>query len=118
MSWPRLRGFTAIELIAVVGVLLILAGIVIAVFVSGKDSALLLRRADAAAALNGAEHSLLDHNSSTAPGLGQDPVCPPADGLGRIAALKAAGFLASLISAEDVILTQTNGIYYWAPAPK
>jgi len=33
------------------------------------------------------------------------------------AALKAAGFLASLVSTEDVILVQTNGIYYWAPAP-
>ena len=117
MSQKLLRGFTAIELIAVVCVLLILAGIIIAVFVSGKDSAVGLRQTDAAAALNAAERSLLDHNSSTAPGLGQDPVSPPADGPGRIAALKAAGFLASLVSTEDVILVQTNGIYYWAPAP-
>ena len=117
MSRKLLRGFTAIELIAVLCVLLILAGIVIAVFVSGKDTAVGLRRTNAAAALNGAERSLLDHNSSSAPGLGQDPVSPPADGPGRIAALKAAGFLASLVSTEDVILVQTNGIYYWAPAP-
>lgn len=116
MSQKLLRGFTAIELIAVVCVLLILAGIIIAVFVSGKDSAVGLRQTDAAAALNAAERSLLDHNSSTAPGLGQDPVSPPNDSPGRIAALKAAGFLASLVSSEDVILTQTNGIYYWAPA--
>jgi type II secretory pathway pseudopilin PulG len=116
MSQKLLRGFTAIELIAVVCVLLILAGIIIAVFVSGKDSAVGLRQTDAAAALNAAERSLLDHNSSTAPGLGQDPVSPPNDSPGRIAALKAAGFLASLVSTEDVILTQTNGIYYWAPA--
>jgi type II secretory pathway pseudopilin PulG len=116
MSQKLLRGFTAIELIAVVCVLLILAGIIIAVFVSGKDSAVGLRQTDAAAALNAAERSLLDHNSSTAPGLGQDPVYPPNDSPGRIAALKAAGFLASLVSTEDVILTQTNGIYYWAPA--
>ena len=116
MSRKFLRGFTAIELIAVVCVLLILAGIIIAVFVSGKDSAVGLRQTDAAAALNAAERSLLDHNSSTAPGLGQDPVSPPNDSPGRIAALKAAGFLASLVSTEDVILTQTNGIYYWAPA--
>jgi type II secretory pathway pseudopilin PulG len=116
MSQKLLRGFTAIELIAVVCVLLILAGIIIAVFVSGKDSAVGLRQTDAAAALNAAERSLLDHNSSTAPGLGQDPVSPPIDSPGRIAALKAAGFLASLVSTEDVILTQTNGIYYWAPA--
>ena len=59
MSQKLLRGFTAIELIAVVCVLLILAGIVIAVFVSGKDSAVGLRQTDAAAALNGAERSLL-----------------------------------------------------------
>lgn len=117
MSRKLLRGFTAIELIAVVCVLLILAGIVIAVFVSGKDTAVGLRRTNAAAALNGAERSLLDQNSSSAPALGQDPVSPPADGPGRIAALKVAGFLASLVSTEDVILTQTNGIYYWAPAP-
>jgi len=117
MSRQRSWGFTAIELIAVVAVLLILAGIVIAVFVSGKDSALLLRRTDAAAALNGAERSLSDYNSSTAPGLGQAPVCPPADTPSRIAALKTAGFLASLVSTEDVVLTQTNGIYYWVPAP-
>ena len=116
MSQKLLRGFTAIELIAVVCVLLILAGIIIAVFVSGKDSAVGLRQTDAAAALNAAERSLLDHNSSTAPGLGQDPVSPPNDSPARIAALKAAGFLASLVSTEDVILTQTNGIYYWAPA--
>ena len=116
MSQKLLRGFTAIELIAVVCVLLILAGIIIAVFVSGKDSAVGMRQTDAAAALNAAERSLLDHNSSTAPGLGQDPVSPPNDSPGRIAALKAAGFLASLVSTEDVILTQTNGIYYWAPA--
>jgi type II secretory pathway pseudopilin PulG len=116
MSQKLLRGFTAIELIAVVCVLLILAGIIIAVFVSGKDSAVGLRQTDAAAALNAAERSLLDHNSSTAPGLGQDPVSPPNDSPGRIAALKAAGFLASLVSTEDVILAQTNGIYYWAPA--
>jgi type II secretory pathway pseudopilin PulG len=116
MSQKLLRGFTAIELIAVVCVLLILAGIIIAVFVSGKDSAVGLRQTDAAAALNAAERSLLDHNSSTAPGLGQDPVSPPTDSPGRIAALKAAGFLASLVSTEDIILTQTNGIYYWAPA--
>ena len=116
MSQKLLRGFTAIELIAVVCVLLILAGIIIAVFVSGKDSAVGLRQTDAAAALNAAERSLLDHNSSTAPGLGQDPVSPPNDSPGRIAALNAAGFLASLVSTEDVILTQTNGIYYWAPA--
>ena len=116
MSQKLLRGFTAIELIAVVCVLLILAGIIIAVFVSGKDSAVGLRQTDAAAALNAAERSLLDHNSSTAPGLGQDPVSPPNDSPGRIAALKVAGFLASLVSTEDVILTQTNGIYYWAPA--
>ena len=117
MSQKLFRGFTALELIAVVCVLLILAGILIAVFVSGKDSAVGLRRTNAAAALNGAERSLLDHNSSTAPGLGQDPVSPPADGPGRIAALTVAGFIASLISTEDVILMQTNGIYYWAPAP-
>ena len=41
------------------------------------------------------------------------PVSPPADGPGRIAALEAAGFLAFLVSTEDVILTQTNGNYYW-----
>jgi prepilin-type N-terminal cleavage/methylation domain-containing protein len=39
VSQKLLRGFTAIELIAVLCVLLILAGIVIAVFVSAKDSA-------------------------------------------------------------------------------
>lgn len=117
MNSRCLRGFTAIELLAVVCVLLILAGIVIAVFVSGKPSAVGLRRTDAAAALNAAERSLSDYNTSTAPGLGQDPVCPPGDSPGRIAALQAAGFIASLISTEDVVLVQTNGVYYWVPAP-
>lgn len=117
MNLKRLRGFTAIELLAVVCVLLILAGIVIAVFVSGKPTAVGLRRTDAAAALNAAEHSLFDYNCSTAPGLGQEPVFPPGDSPGRMAALQAAGFLASLISTEDVVLIQTNGIYYWVPAP-
>lgn len=112
------RGFTAVELVAVVSVLLILAAIVTAIFVSGKDSAVGLRRTNAASTLNAAERSLLDYNSSTAPGLGRDAIAAPAETLGRIAALKAAGFLVTLISTEDVILTQTNGVYYWAPVPR
>lgn len=112
------RGFTAVELVAVVSVLLILAAIVTAIFVSGKDSAVGLRRTNAASTLNAAERSLLDYNSSTAPGLKRDAIAAPSDTLGRIAALKAAGFLVTLISTEDVSLTQTNGVYYWAPVPR
>jgi type II secretory pathway pseudopilin PulG len=108
-------GFTAVELVAVLSVLLILAGIVTAIFILGKDSALALRRTNAASALNAAERSLLDYNSSTAAGLGLDVMAAPSDAPGRIMALKAAGFLVTLISTEDVSLTQTNGIYYWAP---
>jgi len=108
-------GFTAVELVAVVSVLLILAAIVTAVFIAWKDSAVGLRRTNAASTLNAAERSLLDYNSSTAPGLGRDPMVTPSDALGRIVALKTAGFLVTLISTEDVVLTQTNGIYYWAP---
>lgn len=108
-------GFTAVELVAVLSVLLILATIVAAVFIAGKDSAVYLRRANAAATLNAAERSLLDYNSSTAPGLGRDPIAAPSDALGRMLALKAAGFLVNLISTEDVVLTQTNGVFTWAP---
>jgi type II secretory pathway pseudopilin PulG len=108
-------GFTAVELVAVVSVLLILAAIVTAVFIAGKDSAVDLRRTNAASTLNAAERSLLDFNSSTAPGLGRDPIAAPSDALARIVALKTAGFLVTLISTEDVVLTRTNGIYYWAP---
>lgn len=115
MKRKRADGFTAVELVAVLSVLLILATIVVAVFIAGKDSAVQLRRTNAAATLNGAERSLLDYNSSTAPGLGRDPVAAPPDALGRIVALKAAGFLVNLISTEDVVLTQTNGFYFWAP---
>jgi hypothetical protein len=96
-------------------VLLILAAIVTAVFIAGKDSAVDLRRTNAASTLNAAERSLLDFNSSTAPGLGRDSIAAPADALARIVALKTAGFLVTLISTEDVVLTRTNGIYYWAP---
>lgn len=115
MKRKRADGFTTVELVAVLSVLLILATIVVAVFIAGKDSAVQLRRTNAAATLNGAERSLLDYNSSTAPGLGRDPVAAPPDALGRIVALKAAGFLVNLISTEDVVLTQTNGLYFWAP---
>jgi prepilin-type N-terminal cleavage/methylation domain-containing protein len=115
MNHKRTSGFTAVELVAVLSVLLILAGIVTAVFISGKDSAITLRRSNAASTLNAAERSLLDFNSSTAPGLGLDPIAPPADAPGRILALKAAGFLVTLISTEDVVLVQTNGVYFWAP---
>lgn len=115
MKDKRTNGFTAVELVAVLSVLLILAGIITAVFISGKDSAVLLRRTNAASTLNAAEHSLLDYNSSTAPGLGRDPVTAPSDALGRILALKAAGFLVTLISTEDVALVHTNGIYLWVP---
>jgi type II secretory pathway pseudopilin PulG len=108
-------GFTAVELVAVLSVLLILAGIVAAVFIAGKASAVDLRRTNAASTLNAAERSLLDYNSSTAPGLGRDPIVAPSDALARMVALKAAGFLVTLISTEDVVLTQSNGIYYWAP---
>ena len=108
-------GFTAVELVAVVSVLLILAAIVTAGFIAGEDSAVGLRRTNAASTLNAAERSLLDYNSSTAPGLGRDPMVTPSDALGRIVALKTAGFLVTLISTEDVVLAQTNGIYYWAP---
>ena len=108
-------GFTAVELVAVLSVLLILAGIVAAVFIAGKGSAVDLRRTNAASTLNAAERSLLDYNSSTAPGLGRDPIVAPSDALARMVALKAAGFLVTLISTEDVVLTQSNGIYYWVP---
>lgn len=116
MRQNRLSGFTAVELVAVLSVLLILAGIITAVFISGKDSAVLLRRTNAASTLNAAEHSLLDYHSSTAPGLGRDSIAVPSDALGRILALKGAGFLATLISTEDVVLVQTNGVYLWVPA--
>jgi len=115
MKTRRTGGFTAVELVAVVSVLLILATIVMAVFIAGKDSAVYLRRTNAASNLNAAERSLLDYNSSTAPGLGRDPIAAPSDAPGRMLALKAAGFLVNLISTEDVLLTQTNGVYYWAP---
>ena len=108
-------GFTAVELVAVLSVLLILATIVAAVFIAGKDSAVYLRRTNAAATLNAAERSLLDYNSAIAPGLGRDPIAIPSDALGRMLALKAAGFLVTLTSTEDVVLTQTNRVYCWAP---
>ncbi len=117
MNSKNSGGFTAVELVAVVSVLLILAAMIAAVFIAGKSSAVGLRRTNAASTLNAAERSLLDYNSSTAPGVGRDPIVPPSDAFGRIVALKTAGFLVSLISAEDVVLTQTNGIYYWAPVP-
>jgi type II secretory pathway pseudopilin PulG len=102
-------------LVAVLSVLLILAGIIAAVFISGKDSAVLLRRTNAASTLNAAEQSLQDYNSSTAPGLGRAPMSVPSDALGRILAFKAAGFLVTFISTEDVVLVQTNGVYLWIP---
>ena len=115
MKYKRTSGFTAVELVAVLSVLLILAGIITAVFISGKDSAVALRRTNAASTLNTAEHTLLDYNSSAAPSLGREPVAIPSDAVARILALKAAGFLATLISTEDVVLVQTNGVYFWAP---
>lgn len=55
MKRKRADGFTAVELVAVLSVLLILATIVVAVFIAGKDSAVQLRRTNAAATLNAAE---------------------------------------------------------------
>jgi type II secretory pathway pseudopilin PulG len=113
----RIGGFTAVELVAVVAVLLILAGVISAVFISGRPTAVALRRTDAASTLNAAEHSLLDYNSTTAPVLGGPTIDAPSDPTGRIVVLKAAGFIGSLISAEDVALIRTNGIYLWIPTP-
>lgn len=118
MKRKSAAGFTAVELVAVLSVLLILATIVAAVFIAGKNTAVELRRTNAASTLNAAERSLLDYNSSTAPGLAREPIAPPSDAFGRMMALKAAGFLVNLISTEDVVLTQTNGVYYWAPVQR
>lgn len=111
------RGFTAIELIAVVMVILILSGIVLAFFTSGKDEAAALRKTNAAAVLNEAERAVAEYNSSTAPGLGKLPVViTDADPAARIVALKQNGFLGSQIKAADVTVIGTNGNYFWSPA--
>lgn len=115
MKRKRIGGFSAVEMVAVVAVLLILAAIIAVPFVSGKAQAVHLRRTNAAATLNAAEHALLDFNSTTAAATGQASLVVSATPLERILALKAAGFLVTLISTEDVTLVQTNGLYYWVP---
>ncbi|MCI0744365.1 MAG: type II secretion system GspH family protein [Verrucomicrobia subdivision 3 bacterium] len=110
------RGFTAIELIAVVMVILILSGIVLAFFTSGKDEAGALRKTNAAAVLNEAERALAEYNSSTAPGLGKPAVViTDTDPAARTVALKQSGFLGSKIKATDVTVIWTNGNYFWSP---
>lgn len=117
MKRSRHRGFAAIELIAVVMVILILAGIVLAFFTSGKDEAATLRKTNAAAVLNEAERALAEYNSSTAPGLGKPAVViTDADPATRIVALKQNGFLASQIKPADVTVSGANGNYFWSPA--
>jgi prepilin-type N-terminal cleavage/methylation domain-containing protein len=111
------QGFTAIELIAVVMVILILSGIVLAFFTSGKDEAAALRKTNAAAVLNEAERALAEYNSSTAPGLGKPVVViSDTDPSARIATFKQNGFLGSQIKAADVTLSRINRSYFWSPA--
>src|SRR4029077_18210308 len=111
------RGFTAIELISVVMVILILSAIVLAFFRSGKNEAAALRKTNAAAVLNEAERALAEYNSSTAPGLVKSPVViQGTDPAARIAALIQNGFLGSQIKSGDVTVSGNNGAYFWSPA--
>jgi type II secretory pathway pseudopilin PulG len=114
---PGSAGFTAIELIAAVVVILILVGVILAVFGDSRGEAVALRRNNAASILNEAEHSLAEYNSSTGPGLGRNPVTIiGTDPAARILALQQAGFLNSLVKPSDVILNST-GTCLWTPAP-
>lgn len=115
----KIKGFTVIEMVAVIIIIVILAAAGMMFMYGGKDQASHIRCTDAAATLNSAEHALYDYNVNTVPAFPttKSVVTPSLDPQTRIADLRSNKFLESLINYQDVILTATNGLIpMWLPA--
>jgi prepilin-type N-terminal cleavage/methylation domain-containing protein len=118
MQHKHFNGFTLVELVAAISVILILTGIVMVVANSGKEAAVQIRCKDAAATLNEAERNLENYRGRICPSLGGNPLNDvPTDPQARISRLQAEGFLANGIDASmSVVLTNlSNGCFRWLP---
>jgi type II secretory pathway pseudopilin PulG len=111
------RGFSIVELIAVIIVMIIIASIVLPMLFGGKTPANNTRCRDEAAALNAAETSLVSYINTTAVSLGTVgtytnlSVTPAL----RIQSLNSWGFLTSQINPNDVTLDTTKNPPLWSP---
>lgn len=103
-------GFSIIELIAVIIVLIILASILLPTVFGGKNQANDIRCKDEAAALNSAESTFNTYITTTAVSMGtvNNYTNISTDPATRINNLLAWGFLTSKINTNDVSLSLTN----------
>ena len=100
----KARGFTSIELIATVVVILILAAITVPKMFGGRDQAQHIRRADAAAALNAAEGAYYIFKTKTAPALSKTVPTLNTFKAQRILDLQTYGFLETSVDPADIIM--------------
>jgi prepilin-type N-terminal cleavage/methylation domain-containing protein len=112
------RGFTAVELIGVIVIIVILALIATPTMFGDKGHANTVRSRDAAAALNAAEGNYYDYRYKTGPALTGVNVIMDAyttNEVLRINNLTAGGYLESIVNPDDVQLDTTTAPPTWRP---
>ena len=119
MKQHKNKGFTALELVGVIVIIVILAAISIPAMFGSKSQATTVRSRDEAAALNAAEGNYYDYRYKTGPALtGVNPIVDTytTDPATRINNLAGAGYLTSVINTNDVLLNASSDLPVWSPA--
>lgn len=111
------KGFSVVEIVAVIVIITILVSVALVVVRGGKERAISLRRQDAANALNIAEQTLVEYNIRALEQAKTTITVSTVDTAQRITALTQNGFLKTEIKPTDVQLAITDGVYRWTPAP-
>ncbi len=112
------KGFTAVELIGVIVIIVILALIATPTMFGDKGQANTVRSRDAAAALNAAEGNYYDYRYKTGPALTGVNVIMDAyttNEVLRINNLTTGGYLESIVNSDDVQLDTTTAPPTWRP---
>jgi type II secretory pathway pseudopilin PulG len=113
------EGFTALELVAVVIIIIVLATIAVPTLFGSKGQANTVRSRDAAAALNAAEGNYYDYRFKTGPALNGGAAISDSYGtdvVTRINNLTGGGYIESAVNPGDVQLDTTTDPPTWRPA--
>ncbi len=115
----RQTGFTVVELVAVIIIVVMLAAIAIPTLFGNKGQANTVRSKDAAGALNAAEGAWYEYRTKSGPALtGVRPV-PDTYSMNaaqRISNLQTGGYLETSVDPGDVQLSTNSDPPQWSPA--
>ena len=118
MAKHKNEGFTALELIAVVIIIVVLATIAVPTLFGTRGHANTVRSRDAAAALNAAEGNYYDYRFKTGPALNGGTAISDSygtDAATRINNLTSGGYIESAVNPSDVQLDTTTDPPAWRP---